>query len=121
MLIGLLNTLFVLLCFFIIFIVLLQKSKGSLGLIGSIGKANILFGASGGQDFFQKATWGAIALFMSGSLGLALLKNRSVSQSRYLQQAIAASSLNMPVAQTQPSQNQPDTPVESKSVDPAAQ
>lgn len=112
MLIGLLNVMFVLLSFFIIFIVLLQKSKGSLGLVGSFGSANIIFGGSGGQDFFQKLTWGAIALFMFGSLGLALLKNRSVAKSRYLEQAIASSSLAMPsIPQpTQPQETSNPTP-----------
>lgn len=108
MLIGLLYTVFVILCFFIIFIVLLQKSKGSLGIVGSIGSANIIFGGSGGQDIFQKMTWMCIALFMSGSLVLALLKNRSVNQSRYLEQAIASSVV--PVQAVQP-QASPD-PVE---------
>lgn len=93
MLIGFLNVLFVILCFFIIFIVLLQKSKGSLGLVGSIGSASILLGGSGGQDVFQKMTWIAVALFMGGSLGLAILKNRSAKEARYLVDAIAASAV----------------------------
>jgi protein translocase SecG subunit len=115
MLIGLLNILFVLLCFFIIFIVLLQKSKGSLGMVGSFGSTNILFGGSGGQDFFQKVTWGAIAFFMFGSLGLSLLKNRSVTQSRYLEQAIASSSLAMPVIPAQSQPVQQDVPIPQQS------
>jgi preprotein translocase subunit SecG len=93
MLIGLLYTLFVLLCFFIVFVILLQKSKGSLGLVGSFGSANVLFGGSGGQDIFQKITWTAVALFMGGSLVLSILKNRSVRKSRYLEEAVAASVL----------------------------
>lgn len=119
MLIGLLNILFVVLCFFIIFIVLLQKSKGSLGLVGSMGSAKVLFGGSGGQDFFQQVTWGAIALFMFGSLGLALLKNRSVTQSRYLEQAIASSALAMPAMQ--PEVVTQDAPSPQKSSDSPAQ
>lgn len=117
MLIGLLNVVFVILCFFIIFIVLLQKSKGSLGLVGTFGTAKILFGGSGGQDFFQKLTWSAIACFMFGSLGLALLKNRSVTQSRYLEQAIASSSLAAPAIPAQASQ---ETPVSQQPADSSA-
>jgi preprotein translocase subunit SecG len=42
----------------------------------------MLFGGSGGQDFFQKLTWilGAIILF--GSLGLSLLKVKYLHESR---------------------------------------
>jgi preprotein translocase subunit SecG len=84
MLYGLLSTLFVLLCFLIILIILLQKSKGSLGVIGSAGSgAQLLFGGSGGQDLFQKITWGFVFLFLGGSLLLAILKNASVNQSKY--------------------------------------
>ncbi len=88
MLVGFLYTLFVFLCFFIILIVLLQRSKGSLGLSG--GNTQALFGGSGGQDFFQRMTWGCIAAFMIGSLLLAIVKNRSVNQSRFIDQAMAS-------------------------------
>jgi protein translocase SecG subunit len=84
MIVGLLYTLFVILSLLIIFIVLLQKSKGSLGLSGALGgQAQAMFGGSGGQDLFQKVTWGFIAAFMSGSLFLGILKTRSEKESRY--------------------------------------
>lgn len=81
---SLLTVLFVLLCFFMILIILLQKSKGSLGILGSAGSgAQLLFGGSGGQDFFQKLTWIFIACFLGGSLLLAILKTRETSTSKY--------------------------------------
>lgn len=84
MLYGILSTLFVVLCFFMVLIILLQKSKGSLGIIGSAGSgAQLLFGGTGGQDLFQKITWICVASFLGGSLVLAILKNRSIYQSRY--------------------------------------
>lgn len=90
MLMGLLYTLFITLSFLIIFIVLLQKSKGSLGLSGSLGgHAQAMFGGSGGQDIFQKMTWVFVGCFMGGSLVLAILKNRSVNLSRYLSGDVA--------------------------------
>lgn len=90
MLIELLYVLFVTLSFLIIFIVLLQKSKGSLGLSGALGgHAQAMFGGSGGQDVFQRATWLFIACFMGGSLVLAILKNRSVNLSRYFSGEVA--------------------------------
>jgi preprotein translocase subunit SecG len=103
MLMGFLYTIFVTLCFLIIFIVLLQKSKGSLGLVGSIGNSSVIFGGSGGHDLFQKITWFFVASFMLGSLGLSLLKNRSVNRSRYLDNSAATlvQSTPSPLAPTQ--------------------
>lgn len=80
MLFGILSAVFVLLCFLLILVILLQKGKGSLGL-GSIGGGTqMLFGGSGGQDIFQKATWVMLALLMAGSLGLSLMKSRSMNR-----------------------------------------
>lgn len=106
MLYGLLTTLFVILCFLVVLIILLQKSKGSLGIIGSAGSgAQMLFGGTGGQDIFQKITWTFVALFLGGSLVLAIIKNRSVYESRYLTEApVAASAFDAefePVAPTE--------------------
>lgn len=77
MIYGLLVSLFVLLCFMLIGVILVQKGKSSMGLGGLGGGAQMLFGGSGGQDMFQKMTWVMVALFMSGSLVLALMKSSS--------------------------------------------
>jgi preprotein translocase subunit SecG len=79
MLFGILATVFVILSFALILLIMLQKGKGSLGL-GTMGGGNqMLFGGSGGQDFFQKATWVLLTLLMAGSLGLSLMKSRSAA------------------------------------------
>ena len=73
---GVLPMGFILLSLILVFIIFLQKGKSSLGL-GSIGGANtLLFGGSGGQDIFQKATWILLACFMFGSLYLAIKTTR---------------------------------------------
>jgi len=54
-----------------------------LGNLG--GSAQMLFGGSGGQDLFQKVTWGLGAVFMFGSLILALMKTQNYNKSRYLE------------------------------------
>lgn len=77
MLIGFLTTLFVFLCLMLIMLVLLQKGKNSAGLAGLGGNAQSLFGATGGQDLFQKTTWIFVAIFLLGSLSLAIYKTRS--------------------------------------------
>ncbi len=88
---GLLTTLFVILCFMLVFIILLQKGKGGTGLFSNMGNANVkLFGGSGGQDIFQKATWVLGFLFLAGSLILALMRNSaSLQTSRILDEQVA--------------------------------
>lgn len=51
-----------------------------MGLGGLGGGTQLLFGGSGGQDLFQKITWAMGALFMAGSLFLAMLKRPSSSE-----------------------------------------
>ena len=85
MLFGLLATLFALLCISIVLLILLQKGKGSLGLGAIGGGTQMLFGGSGGQDLFQKTTWVLLALLMSGSLMLSLMKSRSAKTSYPIQ------------------------------------
>lgn len=72
-------------CMLLILIVLIQKGKGGMG-IGSIGgSSQLLFGGSGGQDIFQKITWVLAALFMSGSLFLALMKSYQTQNFKFTQ------------------------------------
>lgn len=73
---------FVILCFLLGISVLIQQGKGDMG-IGSMGAGSqMLFGGSGGQDFFERMTWTFGFLFIFGSLGLAILKSRSVAESK---------------------------------------
>lgn len=83
---GLLVTLYVLICVILILLVLVQKGKGSMGLGAFGGGSQMLFGGSGGQDLFQKVTWGLGALFMLGSLVLALMKSSQLATSKYVGQ-----------------------------------
>lgn len=67
--------LFVILCVFLAIFILIQQGKGDLGL-GSMGGSQMLFGGSGGQNFFEKATWTMGAIFILGALGLSILKSK---------------------------------------------
>lgn len=72
---GLLTTLFVILCVVLAGIILLQQGKGDLGL-GSLGNGGqMLFGGSGGQEFFERLTWGLGFVFIVGALGLAVARS----------------------------------------------
>lgn len=114
MLYGLLLTLFVILCFLLILIILVQKSRSSMGLGGLGGGAQMLFGGSGGQDLFQKMTWIMVALFMGGSLVLAIMKSSGDKSLSYNVRPRAAMPAR-PSAPTVPTQ-QPATPAQAPSL-----
>ena len=84
MLYGFLLTLYIINCLFLILIVLMQKGKGSMGLGGFGGGAQMLFGGSGGQDMFQKITWVLGAIFMFGALMLSLMKSTEHKKFKYV-------------------------------------
>ena len=70
------TVLYSIMCCLIVLLVLVQRGKGNMGL-GSMGGGNqMLFGSSGGQDIFQKATWILCALLLLGSLSLSVLKGK---------------------------------------------
>jgi preprotein translocase subunit SecG len=81
MLFGLTIAAFTVMCFLLIFIIFLQKGKGSMGLGAMGGQTQTLFGGSGGQDLFQKATWVLVGLYLFGSLGLSIYKTKLMTQS----------------------------------------
>jgi protein translocase SecG subunit len=84
MLYGFLLTLYLINCFFLVLIILMQKGKGSLGLGGLGGGAQMLFGGGGGQDLFQKITWVLGSIFMAGALILSLMKSTEHKKFKYI-------------------------------------
>ena len=80
--VTLLTVLFVILCLFLVIIILIQQGKGDMGLGGLGGGGQMLFGGSGGQDFFEKITWIMGAMFIFGALGLTILKTKEISKSK---------------------------------------
>ena len=89
MLYGLLVSLFIVICFFLLLIILIQQGKGNMGL-GSLGGATqMIFGGSGGADIFQKITWILGVLFMAGSLVLALMKSANYGAISFVKKPVA--------------------------------
>lgn len=86
MLFGLLITFYIIMCLFLVLIILVQKGKSSMGFGGLGGGSQMLFGGSGGQDLFQKLTWIITALFLAGSLVLALMKTAQRNDFKYVRQ-----------------------------------
>ncbi len=116
---------FVILCFLMVLLILMQKGKSSLGFGSMGGGTQLLFGGSGGQDLFQKVTWAMGALFIGGSLVLAVIKRPS--SSRILgtiarQQAVPAPAapVTVPVSAPQQAASEP-TQAEPISTTPAEQ
>lgn len=99
MLFGLLVTLYIIMCLFLVLVILVQKGKSSMGLGGLGGGSQMLFGGSGGQDLFQKLTWVATAMFLAGSLVLALMKTAQRDSFKYVKQPSAPKPLTLPYQQ----------------------
>ncbi len=76
MLYGLLLSGYLFVCILLVLIILIQKGKSSIGLGSLGGSSQMLFGGGTGQDIFQKITWGLAAIFLVGSLFLALMKSQ---------------------------------------------
>lgn len=83
MLYGLLMSLYIFTSILLALLILIQKGKGNMGLGNIGGGTQMLFGGSGGQDIFQKITWVLGAIFMTGSLMLAIIKTKESKQFKY--------------------------------------
>jgi preprotein translocase subunit SecG len=106
MLFGFLLTLYTLNCIILVFLILIQQGKGGLG-IGSIGGGSqLLFGGSGGQDFFQKATWFLGTIYMLGSLLLSVMRTQEFKTSSYIKQIPAAIHQSAPIQKNTESSNE---------------
>jgi len=79
--VGVLTFLFIVLSMFLGLFVYIQQGKGDMGLGGIGGGTQTLFGGSGGQEFFERATWIMGTLFIFGALALSIIKTGS-SESR---------------------------------------
>lgn len=97
---GFFMFLFVSLSIFLVLFILIQQGKGDMGL-GSLGRGGqMLFGGSGGQNFFEKGTWIMGILFLLGALSLTVLKTKVAEESRLkgYRAPIAQKTNNQPVA-----------------------
>lgn len=111
---GFFMFLFVLLSLFLVLFILIQQGKGDMGL-GSLGRGSqMLFGGSGGQDFFEKATWIMGALFLGGALLLTVWRTKNAERSRLESYRAPIAATQKAPAQTQPEQAQPEQPKADK-------
>ena len=91
-----------------------------MGLGSFGGSSQMLFGGSGGQDLFQKITWFLVAIFMSGSLILTLMKSSSSRTLQYGYKPAAAQPM-IPAHHTTPVADQaPVLPIEPVTTAPAS-
>jgi len=73
---------FIILCLFLVLFILIQQGKGDIGLGSLGGSSQLLFGGSGGQSFFEKATWIMGAIFILGALGISIIKSKEYGLSK---------------------------------------
>jgi preprotein translocase subunit SecG len=99
MFIGFLTVLFVIAALFLALFILIQQGKGDMGMGSLGGSAQMLFGGSGGQTFFEKTTWILGLIFMFGAIGLSMLKSREIRKSRL--SGLAATPASAPAKPTQ--------------------
>ena len=92
--------LFTFLAILLVSVILLQPGKGDMGLSGLAREGQMLFGGSGGQNFFEKVTWAMGLTFMMGALALTLLGTREASSSRVV-------GYKAPIQQSQPVKQDP--------------
>jgi preprotein translocase subunit SecG len=93
---------FLFVCLLLILIILMQQGKNSMGIGNLGGSTQMLFGGSGGQDIFQKITWVLATIFIGGSLLLAIMKTRQLTQARYLDRTAFPTQQEEPVAPALP-------------------
>jgi len=80
--VGFFMFLFVTLSLLLVLFILIQQGKGDMGLGSLGGGGQMLFGGSGGQSFFEKATWIMGCLFLIGSLILTISVTKYTERSR---------------------------------------
>jgi preprotein translocase subunit SecG len=96
MLYGFLVGMYIFISILLALLILIQKGKSNMGLGNLGGGTQMLFGGSGGQDIFQKSKWILGALFMGGSLILAIMKTKEAKQFSYNLQSTAPSETRNP-------------------------
>ena len=84
MLFSFLTSLWIFISLVLGLLILVQKGKSSMGLGNLGGGTQMLFGGSGGQDLFQKATWILGTIYIAGSLLLSIMKVQQLETGRYI-------------------------------------
>lgn len=102
---------FVILCLFLVLFILIQQGKGDMGLGSLGGSSQLLFGGSGGQSFFEKATWLMGAIFILGALGISIIKSKEYGLSKLKDVTIQRQ------APTTPKTGNEQSPIEDKTAE----
>ncbi len=90
--------------------IFIQQGKGDLGLGSLHSGSQMLFGGSGGQEIFEKATWILGALFMMGCLSLSIIKSR-MAQSSLLASYKKAMPAKIPSSKEIDNEDEPAAPL----------
>lgn len=76
------NAFFVILCLLMAASILIQQSKGEIGFGATPSRGTqIMFGGSGGQEFFEKVTWTLGTIFLASCLAMNYFQSKEQSRS----------------------------------------
>lgn len=82
MILALANTFFVITCMLMAASILIQQSRGEIGFGAVPSKGTqIVFGGSGGQEFFEKITWALGIIFLSACIAMSYFQSKEQSRS----------------------------------------
>lgn len=82
MIVALANTFFVITCMLMAASILIQQSRGEIGFGAVPSKGTqIVFGGSGGQEFFEKITWALGIIFLSACIAMSYFQSKEQSRS----------------------------------------
>ncbi len=69
-------------CALMLVSILIQQSRGEIGFGAAPSKGTqIVFGGSGGQEFFEKTTWLLGVIFLSSCVAMAYFQSKEQSRS----------------------------------------
>ncbi len=76
------NTFFVVICLLMLLSILIQQSRGEIGFGATPSKGTqIIFGGSGGQEFFEKITWTLGIIFLASCIAMSYFQSKEQSRS----------------------------------------
>jgi protein translocase SecG subunit len=76
------NIFFVIICSLMIALIMIQQSRGEIGFGAAPSKGTqLVFGGSGGQEFFEKVTWVLGATFLLSCLAMSYFQSKEQSRS----------------------------------------
>ena len=76
------NVFFVIICTLMLIVIMIQQSRGEIGFGAAPSKGTqLVFGGSGGQEFFERTTWTLGFIFVISCLTMSYFQSKEQSRS----------------------------------------